>query len=230
MIDLLDLTLSTTAANPVCGCGRFSSLPDLYVMSSPIRGIIFDLDGTLVDSGLDFEAIRRDMGLPTRTPILEALARTPPGPDLERMLAVLHSHELRSAEQATLFDGAVEFLQWIDHRQIPRAILTRNSRICTDLVLDRLGLQFSCVLTREDAPPKPDPAGLLDICRQWSLPPCEVAFCGDYLFDLQAGRSAGMHTILYSPGDLPEFADQADHIVRHFHTAIAQLEPLFART
>lgn len=189
----------------------------------PIRGIIFDLDGTLVDSKLDFEAIRRDMGLPSQTPILEALLRTNPGADLERMRAVLHAHELRSAELATLFDGVTEFLQWIDDQSWHRAILTRNSRICTDLVLDRLKLRFSHVLTREDAAPKPDPEGLLAICRAWNLPPDEVVFCGDYLFDLQAGRSAGMRTILFAPGALPEFADQADIVLRTFQTAAVDL-------
>lgn len=197
-------------------------------MLAPIRGIIFDLDGTLVDSGLDFEAIRRDMGIPSRTPILERLAQTPAGPDLERMLQVLHAHELRSAEGAMLFDGAAEFLDWMDQRRIPRAILTRNSRICTDLVLHRLQLNFSCVLTREDAPPKPDPAGLLRICDQWGLAPREVAFCGDYLFDLQAGRQAGMRTILFAPGELPDYADQADLILHDFRTAATQLESLLS--
>ena len=196
-------------------------------MASEIRGIIFDLDGTLVDSGLDFEAIRRDMGLTPGTPILEALARTPDGPDLERMLEVLHHHERQSAETATLFDGVLEFLGWIDQLGIPRAILTRNSRVCADLVLSRLGLQFSCVLTREDAPPKPDPAGLLAICLQWKLSPADVVFCGDYLFDLQAGRQAGMRTILFAPGELPDFANHADMILRDFPSARRQFEPLF---
>ena len=192
----------------------------------PIRGIIFDLDGTLVDSQLDFEAIRRDMGLPSQTPILEALNRTPPGPDLDRMQAVLHDHELRSAHRATLFEGVAEFLQWVDERPWPRAILTRNSRECTEIVIDRLGLQFSCVMTREDAPPKPDPAGLLAICPQWQLPPAAVVFCGDYLFDLQAGHRAGMRTILFAPGNLPEFANQADLVVRTFHSAVVQIQQM----
>jgi phosphoglycolate phosphatase-like HAD superfamily hydrolase len=39
----------------------------------PIRGVVFDLDGTLVSQELDFEAIRREIGLPTGTPLLEAL-------------------------------------------------------------------------------------------------------------------------------------------------------------
>jgi HAD superfamily hydrolase (TIGR01509 family) len=193
----------------------------------PIRGIIFDLDGTLVDSRLDFELIRSEMGLPSQTPILEALRCTPPGRELDRMKAVLSAHELRSARRATLFDGVTEFLQWVDQRQLPRAILTRNSRDCTDIVIDRLGLEFSCVLTREDAPPKPDPAGLIAICNRWQLAPAEVVFCGDYLFDLQAGHRAGMRTILFAPGELPEFADQADLVLREFHSAAVRIEESF---
>lgn len=41
------------------------------------RGVIFDLDGTLVDSGLDFDSMRREMGLDPGTPILESLATLP---------------------------------------------------------------------------------------------------------------------------------------------------------
>ena len=198
------------------------------MLGGPVRGIIFDLDGTLVDSRLDFEAIRREMCLPFQTPILEALQRSPPGPELERMHAVLRAHELRSAHRATLFEGVAEFLDWMDHRRLPRAILTRNSRECTEIVISRLGLQFSCVLTREDAPPKPDPAGLLVICDQWRLPPAEVVFCGESLFDLQAGRRAGMRTVLFAPGDLPDFADQADLVLREFHSAATRIEDSFS--
>ena len=48
-----------------------------------VRGIIFDLDGTLVDSRLDFDAMRHEMGLPTGIPILEGLAAIPDGLDRE---------------------------------------------------------------------------------------------------------------------------------------------------
>lgn len=192
-----------------------------------MRGIIFDLDGTLVDSRLDFEAIRHDMGLATRTPILEAMNKVLPGPERDRMQEVLHRHELQAARGATLFEGVPELLKWIDALCIPRAILTRNSRVCTDLVTHRLDLRFSHVLTREDAPPKPDPAGLLTICKHWDLPPEEVVFCGDYLFDLEAGRRAGMRTILFAPGILPEFADQADLVLREYRTAIDLIQGAF---
>lgn len=189
------------------------------------RGVIFDLDGTLVDSPLDFDRIRADMQLPPGVGILEALAGYSPGPELTRLLAILHDHELRSAEQAALIEGVPQVLEWLDHHSIPTAVLTRNSRPCAELTLNRLGLRFSQVVTREDAPPKPDPAGLLQICACWNLTPRDVVFLGDYLFDLEAGRRAGMSTILFAPGDLPPFASLADAVIRAFADAI----PLFAQ-
>jgi HAD superfamily hydrolase (TIGR01509 family) len=181
-----------------------------------IRGIVFDLDGTLVDSQLDFASIRRDLGLPPGSLILESLANTPEGTSKDQMLQTLRTHELRGAERATLFPGVTEMLALLTTDEVPTAVLTRNSRECTDLVLERLGLRFSQVLTREDAPPKPDPTGLLHICRTWSLSPSKMAFFGDYVFDIEAGRAAGMTTVLYAPGALPAYANRADHVLRSF--------------
>ena len=192
-----------------------------------LRGMIFDLDGTLVDSGLDFEAIRRDMRLPAGMPILESLGRIPAGSEKERMLEVLHQHELTGAARATLYDGVHEFLEWLDQREISRAVLTRNSRESTRIVLDRLGLHFELALTREDAPPKPDPTGLLTICGVWQMQPAHVLFCGDYVFDLEAGSRAGMETMLFAPRELPDFARQADHVLRSFHDASALIDRHF---
>ena len=192
-----------------------------------LHGMIFDLDGTLVDSGLDFEAIRRDMGLPAGLPILETLDRIPTGLEKDRMLAVLRRHELTGAARATLYDGVREFLEWLDRRGICRAVLTRNSRESTEIVLKRLGLRFETALTREDAPPKPDPAGLLTICGVWQLPPAQILFCGDYAFDLEAGSRAGTRTMLFAPHGLPGFARHADHVLRSFCDAAALIEQHF---
>lgn len=180
------------------------------------RGMIFDLDGTLVDSALDFDAMRRDMGLPPGRPILEALAEVPAGPVKDRMLIVLAEHEAAGAERATLFPGVAETLALLHSEAIPVGILTRNSRPTTTRVIERLGLRFDTVLTREDAPPKPDPTGLLMICERWQLVPAAVPFCGDYRFDLEAGRRAGMRAVLYAPGELPEYHHLADDVLRCF--------------
>ena len=78
-------------------------------------------------------------------------------------------------------------------------------------------------MTREDCPHKPDPAGLLSICKSWNASPANVLYFGDYLFDLQAGRNAGMPTVLYSPQTLPDYAHLADFTISHFSQAAAVL-------
>lgn len=198
-----------------------------FVERPPLHGMIFDLDGTLVDSGLDFDAIRCEMGLPAGTPILEHLDRISAGPEKDRMLEVLHRHEQAGAIGAVLYDGVGEFLDWLDQRGISRAVLTRNSRSSTQIVLDRLGLQFDLALTREDAPPKPDPTGLLTICDVWKLRPAHVLFCGDYIFDLEAGSRAGTQTMLFAPHELPDFAHHADHVLRSFYDASTLIDRHF---
>ena len=87
----------------------------------------YDLDGTLVSQELDFEAIRRDVGLPSGTPLLEALERMSEL-DRERAWRILHDHEQSAAARATLFPGVTEVLDWLDGRGLRRGLLSRNSR------------------------------------------------------------------------------------------------------
>ncbi len=181
----------------------------------PLRGVIFDLDDTLIASALDFDAMRRDMGFAPGQYILETLEALPEGDRKEQCRAILRRHEHRGATVATLIPGARELVAELQRRKIPQAILTRNSREMTDLALRRLELEFDPVLTREDAPPKPDPAGLLAICRTWRVDVADVIFVGDFQFDLLAGRRAGIKTVLYAPGDPPDYAHEADFVVRH---------------
>ena len=193
-----------------------------------IRGMIFDLDGTLVDSGLDFPLMRREMGLPVGMPILEGLAEIPPGERLDECLRILDRHECEAAERATLMPGARELLDSLTARKIPQAILTRNSRECTSRVLARLGLTIPCVLTREDGPPKPDPAGLLKICSIWGAHVTEVIFMGDYLHDINCGRNAGMRTILFAPNGTPHYSLLADFCVSSFAETACLIDQLLA--
>jgi HAD superfamily hydrolase (TIGR01509 family) len=180
--------------------------------------MIFDLDGTLVDSGLDFDAMRREMGLAAGTPLLEAIASLDE-PCRGRCTAILERHEQSGAENATLMPGVSDFLRRLNSWQVRQAVLTRNARKAALATLARLGLCFDPVVAREDAPAKPDPTAIWRICELWDLAPHEVAIVGDYVFDIEAGRRAGVRTVLYTRGrDAERLAggDQADLCLHTF--------------
>jgi HAD superfamily hydrolase (TIGR01509 family) len=177
--------------------------------AAQVRGVVFDLDGTLVVQELDFEAMRREIGLPSGTPLLEAVERLH-GPDREVALNVLRRHELAAAETARLNAGVAAFLDWLTERGIRRAVLSRNMRSAVEKVLHRCGIAFELVLAREDAPYKPSPEGLWQICAAWEMTPAEVLMVGDYLYDIQAGRNAGTRTALVTHGRELPFAPLAD--------------------
>lgn len=164
-----------------------------------IDGIIFDLDGTLVDSALDFDQMRLEMGLPVGKPILETLASLPLA-DAERCQQILHRHELAGAKRAVPLPGVVDFLSDLHRRNVRRAIVTRNSRPMAHAMLAKLPVAFDPVITREDGPVKPDPWAVQTICQAWGVSPNRVLMVGDYWFDIACGRSAGARTVLYSSG------------------------------
>jgi phosphoglycolate phosphatase len=184
-----------------------------------IDGIIFDLDGTLVESGLDFELMRAEMRLPSGMPLLETIAELPTD-DRQRCHDILHQHELAGAARAELMPGVGLFLGQVAERGLRRAVITRNSRTLTVPLLARLGLDFDPVLTRDDGPIKPDPASIWEICRIWGTIPSRVVMLGDYRFDLEAGRRAGAKSVLYLGGRprdrLPDWAEMADFVLASF--------------
>lgn len=197
-------------------------------VAARIRGVIFDMDGTLVEQAIDFDAIRRDLGLPLGTPLLEALERLSVK---ERAAAwdVLDRHERAAAAAAQVLPGVLEFLTWLDDRAVKRAILTRNSRTSAVAVLNRCGLPlFQPVVTRDDAPFKPQPEGIWQICTAWGFAPAEVLMLGDYVYDIRAGRSAGARTALLTHGRAWPFAAEADLVFADYQRGMEILEQFLA--
>lgn len=195
--------------------------------SPPVRGVIFDLDGTLVRTHLDYEAMRREIGVPAGTPLLEAVDRLD-GPAKVRALDVLHRHESAAARAAEVHHGVVECLAWLDARGLRRGVLSRNCRAAVFHALETCGLRFDPVLAREDAPYKPSPEGIWAICRGWGFDPAEVVMVGDYAFDIQAGRNAGARTALITHGRSWAFAGQADVAFEGFPALPGVLESWLA--
>jgi HAD superfamily hydrolase (TIGR01549 family) len=179
-----------------------------------IRGLIFDLDGTLVDSQLDFDLMRREMELPPG-PILESIAALPPD-HAERCHLILRKHEVLGAERATLLPGVTQLLNLALEREIPVGIVTRNSREISEGVLGRLRIKYDILLTRDDGPIKPDPWAVRHICETWNVPARQVVMIGDYQFDVLSGREAGARTVLLTnpipPHEYPNH-EQADLLI-----------------
>jgi HAD superfamily hydrolase (TIGR01509 family) len=180
------------------------------------KGVIFDLDGTLVDTRLDFTLLCQRLGWPVGTPILEHLATLTDPAEYAVATQIIEQFELEGAEQASWMPGAAELLRQLQQQKIPTAILTRNIKSATELCMQKLQFSVDVVLTREDCAPKPHPEGLIKIANHWQRECRELLFIGDYLFDLQTAARAGMPSCLYRTADNGHFADQADFVIDHF--------------
>lgn len=165
-----------------------------------LAGVIFDLDGTLVDSGLDFEQIRADMGLASGAPILESLESMDPE-GRSKAEQVLFEHEQQGVRRASLYPGVLDLLGQLVEHGLRLAILTRNRGDCARAtLLATLPACWDNVISRDDGPIKPSPWGIHQICSDWQVEPSRVVMIGDYVFDIEAGQKAGARTALFVRG------------------------------
>jgi HAD superfamily hydrolase (TIGR01509 family) len=183
---------------------------------SQIKGILFDLDGTLVDSHLDFNALRHQLGFPPGQPVLEHLATIDDPKKVAAAHNIIAEHEMSGAKKATWMPGAQSLLQKLHQHNIATAILTRNMKNATQLMIDKLGIPIDLVLTREDCKPKPDPDGLLRIATHWGIDVSHLVYIGDYVFDLDAANAANMIACLYRNSRNAMFVEKADWVIDHF--------------
>jgi HAD superfamily hydrolase (TIGR01509 family) len=174
---------------------------------------IFDMDGTLTVAVHDFDAIRAELGLEPKKPILEQLALLPEARARE-LYARLDALELALAQRAHAAEGAERLLEALAARGSALGIVTRNSHANALETLRACGLERffapACVLGREAAAPKPDPEGVLHLLAHWKAMPQQAVMVGDYRFDLLAGRAAGTATVYVDTEREFPFAEHAD--------------------
>ena len=170
----------------------------------PLRGVVFDLDGTLTVPNLDFKVMYERCGVDPKEDILEAIAAMP---DAEAATAAAIVEEMEEEGRRTLelTPGAREFAEWLARQGIPTALVTRNTRATIDHLHATLwkGLPpFSPAISRDDAyEPKPHPAALEAILATWDVLPEEVVMVGDSpANDVIFGKKAGVATALVDSG------------------------------
>jgi HAD superfamily hydrolase (TIGR01509 family) len=173
-----------------------------------LKLIIFDLDGTLLEPALDFDALRAEIGLPPGATILEAMD-TLSEAERARANLILDRHEAEAADRSRLLPGARELLDWLRARGIRTAVLTRNSRRSVERACQKHGLRFSAVVAREDHLPKPSPEGVRHLMTVLGAGPDETVVVGDFRFDVEAGSAAGCRTIALVSDPRPTWASEA---------------------
>jgi len=163
---------------------------------SGIKGVIFDLDGTLVESQLDFSQMRTDVGCPQDEDILTFVENIHCPQTKARASQAILQHELSDAQHAKWLPLGKQMVDTVLANNLPIAIVTRNSREATAIKMTNNNIPIEFVLTREDAPAKPDPTALLHIAKQWQLPPEDCLYVGDFIYDQLAAENAGMRWLL----------------------------------
>jgi len=190
-----------------------------------IKGVIFDLDGTLFEAGYDWPAIKRRLGLPNPDGSIMDYLRSLPEGEREQKERLLEEIEDRATREGRLISGAAELLQFLHEQGLVTALVTNNRWENVQRVLDRYGLYFDLVLTRESGFTKPSGAPLLLAAERLNLEPEELAAVGDGEFDLRAARAAGLGLAIIVNRDVERFKGRCDHVVQD----LEELKALFSK-
>jgi phosphoglycolate phosphatase len=208
---------------------------------APVSLVLFDLDGTLVDSqdllcrthelafrehGLEppaREAVLRLVGVSLH-PMMEALAG--PGAPVASLVESYKRHfqveVARPGLGETLYPGAAEALARLAARPgLKLGIATGKSRRGVARVVERLGWEglFATIRTADDAPSKPDPTMLFQALAETGAPAHETVFVGDTTYDMDMARAAAIRGIGVAWGYHPPEAllrAGAERILAHF--------------
>ena len=169
-----------------------------------LRAVILDLDGTVVENDYDWPRIKEELGT-SGEPILTCLDGLEE-PERTRKWDILERHEAVQTDQARLRRGMKELLELLAARGVFSALVTNNSQANTTFLLNRFGLAFDYVITRESGLWKPSGAPFLEVMEKLDLEPGECCVLGDSRFDILAALDAGIGIIFLLAEDPDRFA------------------------
>ncbi len=195
-------------------------------MSNRKRTVLFDLDGTLLDTAPDlaqalnfvlqnrgreplpFEAIRRVVSHGGRALIELGFGPEPETPDFESLRQqLLAYYQQHLSEHTRLFPGMDSVLDTLASRHIPWGIVTNKPGWLTEPLMRQMNLfeQAACVISGDSlSQRKPHPAPLLHASTLIGVAPESCLYVGDAERDIEAGRRAGMTTLAALYGYLLE--------------------------
>jgi phosphoglycolate phosphatase len=196
----------------------------IFPAFSDVRAVLFDLDGTLIDSAPDLGAaadqmrVKRGMpSLPLETyrPMAGAGARgvlgiafgvTPADPAFEELREEFFvNYEGCMTQRTTIFEGVPELIDHIQRAGLPWGVVTNKSKRFTDPLTRKMALfNGARAIVSGDTTPhaKPHPEPLLEAARRLGIFPGQCLYVGDDERDIAAGHAAGMGTVAASYGYL----------------------------
>lgn len=196
------------------------------MQASPLRTILFDLDGTLLDTAPDLAAALNQVLVENqRDPLPFASIRPwvshggvaligngfklkPEHPDFEPLRQrLLEIYRANIAKQTRLFPGMAEVLDELDTRQLKWGVVTNKPGWLTEPLLEQLNLysRCACIVSGDTLKQrKPHPAPLLHACAITGSQANECLYIGDAQRDIEAGRNAKMMTLIALFGYIDE--------------------------
>lgn len=215
-----------------------------------IRAVLFDLDGTLIDSAPDLgaaaDAMRTARGMPSLPlemyrPMAGAGARgmlgvafglTPEAPEFATLREEFFcNYEARMTRSTIVFDGVAQLVANLLQRGLRWGIVTNKSqRFTNPLVASIADFSSAAVVVSGDTTPhsKPHPEPLLFAARSLGVLPAQCLYVGDDERDIQAGKSAGMATVAATYGYLGSQTDTSRWAADAEINSPTQLLQLFA--
>ncbi len=210
--------------------------------------VLFDLDGTLLDTAqdfhrvinrmlteagrdeIDYDSLRTQVSNGARAMVCHAFeldTNAESFPRLHQQLLDYYAEQLLVS--STLFPGMAELLIWLEQQGIHWGIVTNKPQRFTLPLLQALKLDERCgsVICPEDVSrAKPDPEGLLLACRQLGVQPEQSIYVGDHVRDIEAGRAARMRTIAAGWGYLNPGERAEEWCSDHISQRSTDLQPL----
>lgn len=190
----------------------------MHAIFQNAQAVLFDLDGTLVETGIDFSKLRSatlqliaEYGVdPLPLQELDALGAVEQAVETlrlqgnedaadelrKRAFARLQAMEMAYCATPRPVPGMYDLLNALREQDVRIGIITRNDREVSLRTLSSLQIPYDLLVSRDDVQKvKPHPQHVMVALEKWEIAPARCVVVGDYWMDVEAGRAAGCRTV-----------------------------------